>query len=74
LRSLSLVKGRAPMNYCGRDKGVLKGWLYDWEGIATMERQNSEARWVESLLVLYLSTSSLSLIDAQKTVPVPIRG
>jgi hypothetical protein len=38
-----------------------KGRLYDWEGIATMERQNPETRWVES-----------SSFDAQKTVPVPI--
>ena len=29
---------------------------------------------VESFLVVYLSVSSLSLIDAQKAVPLPTRG
>jgi hypothetical protein len=53
---------------------MLNGWLYDWEGIATMGKQNLKIRWVESFLVIYLRVSSLSLIDAQKTVPVPIRG
>jgi hypothetical protein len=47
--------------------------LYDWEGIATIGRQNPETCWVESFLVVYLFVSSLSLIDAQKTVLVPIR-
>jgi len=60
--------------YCERDRGVPNGRLYDWEGIATVGRQNPETRWVGSLLVLYLGVSSLSLIDAQKTVPVPMRG
>jgi hypothetical protein len=49
-----------------------KGRLYDWEGMAMMGGQNLEIRWVESLL-FSMSVSSLSLIDAQKTVPVPIR-
>ena len=31
-----------------------KGWLYDWESIASMERQNPETRWPESLLDVYL--------------------
>jgi hypothetical protein len=35
--------------YCGRDRGVPKSRLYDWEGMATMGRQNPETRWVESL-------------------------
>jgi hypothetical protein len=50
-----------------------KGRLYDWEGMATMGRQNPETRWVESML-FSVRVSSLFLIDAQKTVPVPIRG
>jgi hypothetical protein len=50
-----------------------KGRLYDWEGMAMMERQNPETRWVESLL-FSIHVSLLSLIDAQKTLPVPIRG
>jgi hypothetical protein len=45
-----------------------KGRLYDWEGIATMERQNPETRWVESSF-FSICVSSLSLIDAQKTLP-----
>jgi len=51
-----------------------KGRLYDREGIATMRRQNLETRWVEKLACHYLCVSLLSLIDAQKTIPVPIRG
>ena len=39
-----------------------------------MRRQDLETRLVESLLVVCLCVSSLSLIDAQKTVAVPIRG
>jgi hypothetical protein len=50
-----------------------KGWLYDWEGIATMGRQNPEIRFGRKL-TCFICVSSLSLIDAQKTVPVPIRG
>jgi len=51
------------------------GRLYDREGMAMIRRQNLETRWVESLLVvLYLCVSLLSLIDAQRTVLVPIRG
>jgi hypothetical protein len=49
-----------------------KGRLYNWEGTTAMGRQNLETCFVESLLVVCLS--SLSLIDAQKTVAVPIRG
>jgi hypothetical protein len=63
----------AYMDYCGRDRGMPKGRLYDWEGIAMMGRQNLEIRWVESLLFSFCA-SSLTLIHAQKTVPVPIRG
>jgi hypothetical protein len=51
-----------------------KGRLYNWEGTTAMGRQNLETRFVESLLVVCLCVSSLSLIDAQKTVSVPIRG
>jgi hypothetical protein len=51
-----------------------KGRLYDREGMATMGRQYLETRWVEKPACCYLCVSSLSLIDAQKTVPVPIRG
>jgi len=51
-----------------------KGRLYDREGMATMGRQNIETRWVEKLACYYLCVSSLSLMDAQRTVLVPIRG
>lgn len=50
------------------------GRLYDREGMATMGRRNLETRWVESLLFVYLCVSSISLIDAQKAVPLPTRG
>jgi hypothetical protein len=50
-----------------------KDRLYDMEGMATMRRQNLETRWVESFL-FSICASSLSLIDDQKTVPVPISG
>jgi hypothetical protein len=62
-----------PERYCGRDRGMPKGRLFNWEGMATMGRQNPETRWVESCL-FSICVTSLSLIDAQKTVPVPIRG
>jgi hypothetical protein len=51
-----------------------KGRLYNWEGTTTMGRQNLETRVVESFLVVCLAVSSLSLIDAQKTVAVPMSG
>ena len=54
--------------------GMPKGRLYNWEGTTVMGRRDLETRSVESLLVVYLCVSSLSLIDAQKTVAVPIRG
>jgi hypothetical protein len=47
-----------------RGNGMLKGWLYDWRGMATTGGQNSETRSVERLLVVYLCVCSLSLIDA----------
>jgi hypothetical protein len=51
------------------------GRLYDRAGMAMTGRQSLETRWVESLLVaICVCVSSLSLIDAQRTVPVPIRG
>ena len=64
----------ATVVYCERDKGVPKGRLYNWEDTTAIGRQNLETRWAESLLVVCLCVSSLSLIDAQKTVAVPIRG
>jgi hypothetical protein len=39
-----------------------KGWLCDWEGIATMEGRTQRHILVESLLVVYLCVSSLSLM------------
>lgn len=58
--------------YCERDKGTIKGRLYNWEGTTAMGRQNLGTRVVESLLSICVS--SLSLINAQRTVAVPIRG
>jgi len=62
---------------CGKDKGRPKGWLYDWESMATMEMQNLETRLVESSLVVYVPfvcvcvcvcvcVSLLSLIDTKR--------
>jgi hypothetical protein len=50
------------------------GWLYNWEGIATMGGRTQRHVLVESLLIVYLCVSSLSLIDAQRTVAVSISG
>jgi hypothetical protein len=57
-----------------RDKGMPKGWLYNWEGIATMGNGTQRDVSAEGFLDFCLCVSSLSLIDAQKTVPAPIRG
>src|SRR2546423_10289519 len=40
--------------YCGRDKGMPNGWSFNWESMATKERENLETRCVDSLLVLYV--------------------
>jgi len=45
-----------------------------WPDRGWWGKADSETRWAGSLLVVYLGVSSLSLVDAQKTVPVPIRG
>jgi hypothetical protein len=37
-----------------------KSRLYDWEGMATMGRQNPPTRWVERFLVLYLCVLAIS--------------
>src|SRR2546423_11053689 len=48
--------GRRPVDpiiihqvYCRGDNGMLKGWLYDCEDMATMGRQNSETRFGRKL-------------------------
>jgi hypothetical protein len=44
------------------------GWSFNWEGMATREREGLETRCVESLLVIYLcllSGSELSLTVAR---------
>jgi hypothetical protein len=48
-------------------------WPYDWESMATKERESLETRVVGGLLVLYLCVSLLS-DGSQKTVPLPVRG
>jgi len=40
--------------YCGKDKGMPNGWSFNWESMATEERENLETRCVDSLLVLYV--------------------
>jgi len=57
-----------------RDKGLPKGWLHNWVGMARRRKQNPETRFVESLLLVYLCIWKLSLIDAQKTAPAAIRA
>jgi hypothetical protein len=37
-------------DYCEGDKGMPKGWLYVWEGMATMGRQNLETRFGRNFL------------------------
>ena len=44
--------------YCGRTKDMPKGWSVNWEKRCKVGRQNSETRWVESLLVVYLCVVS----------------
>jgi hypothetical protein len=63
-RPAILLHGRGLSHILWRDNGMPKGWLYDWGDMATTGKQNPETRFVESLLVVYLCVSSLSLIDA----------
>jgi hypothetical protein len=39
---------------CGRDKGMLNGCSFNWESMATRERESLEMRCVESLFVIYM--------------------
>jgi hypothetical protein len=57
-----------------RDRNMPKGWLYNWVGMARRRKQNPETRFVGSFLIVYQCTLKLSLIDAQKATPAPIRG
>jgi hypothetical protein len=36
--------------YCGRDKSMPNGWSFDWESMATRERESLETHCVESML------------------------
>jgi len=56
--------------YCGRDRGMPNGRLYDWEGIATVEMQDPETRWAGNLLVVYLDVSSPRQADTRRTHPI----
>ena len=52
-----------------------KGWLYNWVGMARRRKQNPETRFRRKLLdCLPVCPLKLSLIDAPKTAPAPIRG
>ena len=59
-RLCSKHKRWVPYGYCEGDKGMPKGWLYDWEGIATMGRQNPEARFGRKL-ACFLSVCVLAM-------------
>ena len=57
---------------CGMDQGIPNGWLFNWASMATRERERLEARWVESLLVVYaLCVSLLSPIEAPRQSSCP---
>ena len=49
-----------------RDKDMPNGWCFNWESMATRERENLETYCVGSLLVVYVCLSLLSLIDAKR--------
>ena len=52
--------------HCGRGKGMLNGWLFNWVSTATREMESLETCCVENLLVVYVCVSLLSLIDAKR--------
>jgi hypothetical protein len=48
------------------------GWSFNWESMATKERENLETRSVGTLLVVYvLLMSLLSLIDVKRQFLCP---
>jgi hypothetical protein len=50
------------------------GWSFNWESMATREREGLQTRCVESLLVVYLSVSLLCLVDARSLLYVHEKG
>jgi hypothetical protein len=42
---------------------MLKGWSFNWKNPGKVGRQNSETRWVESLLFVYLCVLSMSRLS-----------
>ena len=56
------------------DKGMPKGWLYHLGRHDRNGKAESRDTFGRKLACLSVCLSSLSLIDAQKTVAVPIRG
>jgi hypothetical protein len=65
----------SPRSILWEDKGMLKGRLYNWEDMARMGRQSPGTRSGRKLACrLSVCMKKLSLIDAQKTVPAPIKG
>ena len=51
--------------------GIPNGWSFNWESMATRERENLEKRCVESFLVVYLCCCFLSMIDAKGQLLYP---
>jgi hypothetical protein len=60
-----------PWGILWKDKGMPKGWLYDWEDMAMMGRQNSETRFCRKLACCLsecvLAISNRSLKDSSCT-------
>ena len=49
-------------------------WLFNWESMATREKENLEKRCVESFLGVYMYCCFLSMVDAKPTGPTIMVG
>jgi hypothetical protein len=57
----------AEKDSCGMDQGISNGWSFNWASMAARERESLEARWVESLFIVYaLCVRLLSPIEAPR--------
>jgi hypothetical protein len=52
---------------------MLNGWSFNWESMATREREGLETRCVERWLVTFICVIAI-LIDAKRQVLLPIGG
>ena len=61
--------------YCGRDKGMPKGWSFSWESMATREKGKPRDALYGKLACCLCATCVFAISNrCQKTVLVPIRG